>query len=92
MFARIALRVARMPLIRSPFARPESLIDLSIPAFHVGAAHGRVRALARRRRAAEESLLDTAVAALPKLVSAAARSLAQRRSRLVTSDSTLALG
>jgi hypothetical protein len=91
MFARIALRAARMALVRSPFARPDCALDLAVPAFQV--RHGRRRAAAparsRARRAqVAPTLLETAFA-VRRAVSESALALARSRSHLVTADTTV---
>jgi hypothetical protein len=91
MFARIALRAARMALVRSPFARPTCALDLSLPAFQV--RHGRRWAAIPARRHARRAevapaLIETAFA-VRRIVSESALALARRRSHLVTADSTV---
>jgi hypothetical protein len=96
MFARIALRLALVPL-RSPYSWPGSGLVSIAPAFHVAAARSCVRparggAIDRghRRGTTSPCLIDSAVVSLPRIAKEAARGMARRA--CLTSDSTWALG
>jgi hypothetical protein len=76
MFSRIALRIARMALVHSPYHRPLESLHAEPLAFHLGSSRRPVR---RRRRAREaRSLLETVFVRARELVPEASQALKAR--------------